>query len=152
MEEIKKKLLEHDIRFDAHDARFDAHDARFDAHDARFDAHDKRFDAHDKRFDEHDARFDAIDKRFDSIDGQIDFLAQKMIEHDEDIKEIKATMATKQDLAKLKSEILEPLDEMITLMKKRDEEMTMQAHGIQRLNDRDDKIDARITSLHPLAV
>ncbi|EKD47104.1 MAG: hypothetical protein ACD_66C00219G0001, partial [uncultured bacterium] len=24
MEEIKKKLLEHDIRFDAHDARFDA--------------------------------------------------------------------------------------------------------------------------------
>lgn len=140
-----QKLKDHDKRFDAHDARFDSHDARFDDHDKRFDAHDARFDAHDKRFDAHDARFDALD-------SQINFLAQKMIEHDEDIKEIKATMATKDDLRQLKSEILEPLDEIMTLLKKHDEEMTMLAHGIQRLDERDNQIDARITSLHPLAI
>lgn len=145
MEKIMKKLEDHDAKFDAHDARFDTIDKRFNDHDARFDAIDKRFSDHDARFDAHDARFDALD-------SQVDFLAQKMIEHDEDIKEIKATMATKSDLVQLKSEILEPLDEIMTLLKKHDEEMTMLAHGIQRLDERDNQIDARITSLHPIAI
>ncbi|MBU4315557.1 hypothetical protein KJ673_04120 [Patescibacteria group bacterium] len=145
MEDIMQKLREHNARFDAIDKRFDQHDARFDAHDKRFDEHDARFDAHDKRFD-------TIDLRFDGLETQVDFLAQKMVEHDEDIKEIKETMATKSDLGQLKSEILEPLDEIMTLLKKHDEEMTMLAHGIQRLDDRDNAIEARITSLHPLAI
>jgi len=121
MEDIKKKLIEHDIRFDAHDARFDAHDKRFDAHD----------------------------KRFDSIDEQIDFLARKMIEHDEDIKDIKSDLSeTKQNVGK----ILHSMDDLTTYMKKHDEEITMHSHATQRLHDRDEEINTRITSLHPKAI
>ena len=107
-------------------------------HDAKFLEHDKRFDAHDKRFDEHDRRFDEIDKRFDQIDEQIDFLAKKVIEHDEKFDAlIKITQKTENNVLK----IMGTLDYLVKLGAKNDQEMTMMSHGMFRMNDRIDVLE-----------
>ena len=99
-------------------------DKRFDEVDKRFDEEDKskRFDEVDKRFDEVDKRFDEVDKRFDEVDSRLDrlemkqdgsrieltgaqetinFLANKVNQHDRKIRELLNRQSTQNPLFSL---------------------------------------------------
>jgi len=102
---------------------------KLELHDKRFDKIDARLDAHDKRFDEHDKRFDKIDKRFDEIDARFDNLAIKVTQNSFDIQYLKENMATKKDIA----DIHDTLDKLLSLMLKRDQEVTFMGERIKRI-------------------
>ena len=59
-------------RIDEVDRKLHEHDARFDGITAKLVEHDARLDAVDAKLLEHDARFDAVDARFDVVEGKLD--------------------------------------------------------------------------------
>ena len=122
------------------------HDKLFKQADKRFDQIDKRFDEHDKRFDEHDKRFDQIDKRFDHLDEQIDFLAKKVLNHDERLERIEDNMATKDDLREMSI----TLDKLVGLAVKKDQELTLIAHGMRKIEDKMEEYDMDLKLIKPI--
>ncbi len=71
------------------------------------------------------------DKRFDQIDGQIDFLAKKVLEHDERLDKILDNMATKDDVSK----ITNTLDKIVKLYETKDQEITLISCGLRDVED-----------------
>ena len=90
-------------------------------HDKRFDAHDKRFDAIDRRFDTHDKKFEGIDKRFDGQDNRLD-------EHGKQIETLQSS------LDEFKKQSLKSQDEMLTILRRLDEERVTADSWLERLD------------------
>lgn len=86
-------------------------------HDKRFDAIDMRFDEHDKRFDEHDKRFDAIDARIDNLTAAC---ADEFAAVHEELREIKETMATKNDLFLMETRLTDMIKDVLAEFKNHD--------------------------------
>jgi len=91
----------------------------------------KKLEEHDKRFSDHDKRFDDHDKRFDQIDSQIDFIAKKVLEHDERLDWIKENMATRADIG----QITNTLDRIVKLAETKDQELTLIARGLRDVEE-----------------
>jgi len=87
--------------------------------------HDKRFDKIDKRFTAVDARFDKIDKRFTAVDARFDKVEDSIHE--------------------FRREYLTGYEEMITILKRLDEERVFTVERVNRLETRVDQHDEEIT-------
>lgn len=98
--------------------------------------HDKRFDQVDERLDKVDRRLDKVDGRLDLLDKQVDAIAHTVVDHTERLDRIEEKMATKDDMAKIST----ALDTLVSLAKKKDQELTMMSHGIMRISDEVEKI------------
>lgn len=110
--------------------------------------HDKLFVAIDKRFEAVDRRFEAIDKRFDQVDKQIDLLARTVADHTDRFDRIEVKLedvATKEDISK----VMNTLDKIVGLYEKKDQELTMQAHNVKRLDDRVETLEKDVRRMKP---
>ncbi|OGH64102.1 MAG: hypothetical protein A2821_02315 [Candidatus Magasanikbacteria bacterium RIFCSPHIGHO2_01_FULL_41_23] len=83
------------------------------------------------------------DKRFDQIDGQIDFLAIKVLEHDDRLQRIEENMATKADLRT----ISDTLDKLVGLALKKDQEVTFLTHSVKGLWNKFEEYDLDIKQM-----
>lgn len=104
--------------------------------------HDKRFDHVDKRLDQVDKRLDRVDKRFDQQERQIDLLAHSVLSHTERLDRIEENMVTKTD----HQEVMNTLDEILKITKKKDEELTALTHNLRRTDDKVEKHDKDINN------
>lgn len=82
-------------------------------HDQRFDSMDQRFDSVDKRLDSMDQRFDSVDRRLDSMDRRFD--------------------KSESDFTEFKHQTLSIQDEMLTILRRLDEERVFTSAWIQRI-------------------
>src|SRR3989338_1707428 len=69
-----------------------------------------------------------------------DKIIAKLLEHDEQLREIKETMATKKEL----EVIITTQDQIVTSLKRVEEEQTAVLHLVQRINDRLDQHETKI--------
>lgn len=99
-----------------------------------------------KKLQEHDKQFDRQDRRFDNTDQILDFLAKKSLEHDSNIQWLKEHMATKEDIRGISN----TLDKLVQLHEKKDQELSMVAHGMKRHEDRIEKTENDIRQMKPL--
>jgi hypothetical protein len=74
-----------------------------------------------KKLNEHDEKLDKQGK-------QIDFIAKKVLDHDERFERIEENMATKDDTNK----IMTTLDELVGLRKKTEQELTFMGENVKR--------------------
>ena len=118
-------------------------------HDKKFAEHDKRFSGIDKKLADHDKRFDAVDKRFDKMDDCFDLLARTAAEHTDRLDRLDEklnNMATKDDI----SRVIDTLDAVVRYYKKKDEELAAQALNTRRLTDKVKEHDRDIRQMKPL--
>ena len=107
-----------------------------------------------QKLKDHDKRFDDHDKRFDQLDKQVDFLAHTVAEHTEQLDTIARTVAdhterldriedkldgtaTKSDISK----VMDTLDTLVVLAKKKDQELTVLGHNLKKVTDRVDLLE-----------
>ena len=75
-----------------------------------------------------------------------DKIIQMLLKHDEDIKYIIENMSTKEDVSKM----MMVLDEIAQLSKKKDQEITMLAHGFTRHGRILEEHEKTIAQIKPL--
>ncbi|MFN0117680.1 MAG: hypothetical protein ACKVQC_05225 [Elusimicrobiota bacterium] len=80
-------------------------DQRFEQVDQRFDQMDGRLDRMDQRFDKMDQRFEGLDQKFEGLDQKVNRIAFALVKTQEDVKEIRETMATKNDIQKILDQV-----------------------------------------------
>lgn len=122
------------------------HTKILESHTKKLEDHDERFDRIFKKLDEHDKRFDRIFKKLDNHDKTFDRIINKLLKHDDDIADIRKNMATKTDIR----QIMNTLDTLVGLYKKKDLELTMITHGTRRLDDRVVILEKDMTRVKPL--
>jgi len=76
---------------------------------------------HDKRFDAHDKKFEKIDKRFDGVDKTLD-------EHGKQIQTLQSS------IKEFKRQSLKGQDEMLTILRRLDEERVTSDSWLERLD------------------
>jgi predicted nuclease with TOPRIM domain len=111
-------------------ARFDRIDTKFDQIDNKFDQIDGKFDRIDRRFDEHDSKFEAFTSRFDKL---LVFLTEQF----KDIRSDMSGLATKTELADVKSELkgdIQEVKEIVQRLDRRtDEDMRATIKDVQKI-------------------
>ncbi len=88
------------------------------------------------------------DSRFDQLDKQVDLLARTAVAHTERLDRIEDKldgMVTKGDNQK----VMNTLDEILKLAKKKDEELTVLVHNLKRMDDKVEKHDKDIKQMKP---
>lgn len=75
-----------------------------------------------------------------------DKIIQMLLKHDDDIKYIMENMSTKEDVSKM----MKILDEIAQLSKKKDQELTMMAHGFARHGETIERHEMDIKQIKPL--
>ena len=75
-----------------------------------------------------------------------DKIIQMLLKHDVDIKYIMENMSTKDDVSKM----MKILDEIVKLSKKKDQELTMLAHGFTRHGRMLEEHEKNIGQMKPL--
>jgi chromosome segregation ATPase len=142
-DKIFHKLEQHDAQFVKIDERFcvitdklSEHDAQFVKIDEHFDAVDKQFVKIDKRFAAVDAHFEAvgaqfakIDDHFEVVDDRLDKITDTLLDHSGQFKVLAG------DINHFKQEILQGQDNIITILKRLDEDRVFTAQGLRRLDD-----------------
>lgn len=93
--------------------------------------HDKRFVFIDKRFDSVDKRLDKVDQHLAQHDQQLETIAITVVDIQEQVNDIKETMATKTDIAKISN----TLDVIVGLHKKTDQELTFMGERVRRVEE-----------------
>lgn len=96
----------------------------------------KKLKEHDKLFAKIDKRFDNFDKRFEQVDKRFDKLTDHVLSNTRRLDGIEEKMATKDDINKISN----TLDDLVGLMKKRDEEMTFMSDRVTRVEGDVEKI------------
>jgi len=86
-----------------------------------------------------------IQNTIKSHEDQIDFIARKMIEHDEQFSAIKEEMVTKNDLRN----ISKTLDKLVGLVETQNQEIVMISHGMKRHEESIEKIEEDIRQIKP---
>ncbi len=109
-DEIMKKLTEHDDQLDTIAQTVAEHTNVLQQHTDILKQHTDTLQQHTERFD-----------RIDKI----------LVDHSEQLSEIKETMATKQDL----SIISNTLDELVGLARKKDQELTFMSDRVSRIEE-----------------
>ena len=111
----------------------DVHTKTLNRHTKILDEHSKILTQHSKTLNEHSKILNGHNKILNEHTEQIDFIANKVAEHDTDIQEIKIYLkeevATKKDLER----IYTSLDEILSHVKKNDQEITFMGNRITRL-------------------
>jgi len=122
------------------------HDQRFDKVEQRFDKIDQRFDFIDKRLDSHDQRFDKVEQHLARHDQQLETIAITVVDIQKQVNDIKETMATKTDIAKISN----TLDVLVGLHKKTDQELTFMGVRVKRIEEKTEKNTKDIQKIKPL--
>jgi len=99
-----------------------------------------------KKLHEHDQRFDEHDKRFDQLDDRVDFIARKVLEHDDRLDRIEENMATKADIDRL----MNTLDTLVGLFTKTDQELIFMGERVKRVEEKTEKNTKDISQIQPL--
>lgn len=124
MDEVIKKLTEHD-------GQLDSIAQTVLAHTEILQQHSKTLDQHTEILQQHTERLDSIDEHLGRIDVHL-------VRSDERLDRIEENMATKDDLAKIST----TLDELVGLARKKDEELVFMSARLDRSEDDVEKIKA----------
>lgn len=108
-------------------------------------AHDEQLDFIAKKVTDHEEQLDLIAKKTFEHDEQINRIATKVVERDEQFRSIKETMATKDDIRGITT----TLDTIVGLIQKKDQELVMMSHGIQRHEGRIEKLETDMVQVKP---
>ncbi|MBI2645059.1 hypothetical protein HYW94_02700 [Candidatus Uhrbacteria bacterium] len=98
-------------------------------HDAKFVQIDERFDRVDAKFVQIDERFDRVDAKFVQIDERLDKLTSVVIEHGERLDQT----VTKTEFEAFRKEQMNANDQMITILKRLDEERFATIEWLRRV-------------------
>ncbi len=128
------------------DKKLDRIDQKFEQVDKRFDQVDKRFEQIDKRFEQIDERFDQVDKKFAEHEDRFDLIARTLVEHSGRLEWLEENVVTKKD----HQEVINTLDTIVGMMKKRDEETTMAIHALQRHEEEIGGLQTDMSQVKPL--
>jgi len=109
----------------------------------RFDKIDKRFEQVDKRFEQVDKRFEQVDKRFDEVKDIMSNMAIKIIDNIEDLKTLKETVATKDDIR----QIMTAIDSFGSQTKDHERTAEINTHRIKELEPKVENHEKRIGKL-----
>ena len=112
----------------------------------KLEKHDKKFDSMDNRLDTMDNRLDTMDNRLDSMDNRLDTVAITVVNIQEQVNDIKETMATKSDIANISN----TLDVLVGLHKKTDQELTFMGARVKRVEEKTEKNTKDIQKIKPL--
>lgn len=116
-----------------------------ESHGEELRSHGEQLRSHGEQLAAHTKEFQSIHKTLQSHEKQLDFLALKVVEHDERFDRIEERMATKDDVRM----IMSSLDEVLVQMKKRDQEMAMFWHAFRRHEDRIEIVECDIKKIKP---
>lgn len=108
---------------------FIKHDKRFLDHNGKFKTIDQVLDEHTKQLAKHDKRFEKLHENTNKSEKRFDRLVLMVLKNQEDIKEIRQTMATKKDIRGIHT----VLDEILGYVKKHDQELVFMGRRIRRL-------------------
>jgi hypothetical protein len=127
-------------KLDEHGKKLEQHDQQFVKIDGHFEAIDKKLEQHDQQFAKIDEHFVAVDKHLEHHDKQFEAIVGKLIEHDEKLD----NMVTKQEFHELREEILQGQDEIITIVKRLDQERVSTIGRIDRIEDRVEQTEKEV--------
>ena len=91
---------------------------------------------------------DNIDRysyKIDEMSKKINWIFNKLLDHDERLISIEQNMATKDDLRG----ISDTLDKLVGLFEKKDQETTMISHGMKRHEKRIEKLETDVEVMKP---
>ena len=115
---IARTVLENSQQLDKHTGQLDKHTQQLDKHTQQLDKHTELLDKHTQQLDK--IIFTVVDHT-----GRLDRIEERL-----------QTVVTRKD----HQEVMNALDTVIKLAKKKDEELTMMSHGNQRLRRDIEKI------------
>ncbi len=119
---------------------------KLENHDKKFDSIDKRFDFIDKRLDSHDQKFDKVEQHLARHDQQLETIALTVVDTKEQVNDIKETMTTKTDIAKISN----TLDVLVGLHKKTYQELTFMGERVRRVEENTQINTEDIRKIKPL--
>lgn len=106
---------------------------KFEKIDQKLEQHDVQFLGINKKLEEHDRRFDKMDQQFGEIREQLTF-------HDEQFVFIHENMITQDqfttEIRKLRDDIQTGFDQVVTMLKRLDEERIFMIARLDRLENR----------------
>ncbi len=102
---------------------------KLNQHDLLFVKLDRRFEQVDKRFEQVDKRFEGIDKRLDVHELRLDRITDKLLEHDNRFDGLERYMAGEF------SKVNETLEEIVTIVKRLDQERIFTTQWVKRIDD-----------------
>jgi len=115
--------------------------------------HDDRFDEIKKRLDGHDDQLETIaltvadnKERLDRVEHTTGKVAERLVGMESRLERVEQNMVTKQD----HNEMMNTLDEIVKLVRKKDEETTFMSAHVKRVEEKTDKNTADIQKIKPL--
>ena len=108
-----------------------------------FDEVHTKLEEHGIRFDKIDKRFEQVDKRFDEVKDVISSMATKIIDNIEDLKTMKETVATKDDIQR----IISSIDSLGSQTKDHERTAEINTHRIKELEPKVEDHEKRIGKL-----
>ena len=118
-------------KFELVDEKFEVMNNRFDVVDKKFEKIDKRFDEADKKFEGVSNRLDGHNKRFDVADKKFEKIMIKLLDHDDQLQDLRENMFTKQDARQL----FDILDKHTSILMRLDQERIFTNVAIKRLEE-----------------
>jgi len=112
----------------------------------KLEKYDQQLENIAKTVTDNQEKLENHDKRFDSMDNRLDTVAIKVVDIQEQVNDIKKTMATKQDI----SNISNTLDVIVGLVKKTDEEQIFMGVRVKRIEGETEKNTKDIQKIKPL--
>jgi chromosome segregation ATPase len=109
--------------------KLENHDEMFVKITNKLEDHDEIFIKINNKLENHDDKFDKIDKRFDKLENSVDLLAHKVVDIDSEVKNMKETMATKEDINKL----ADTLDYIVGKLDKNEQENVFGGNRVSRV-------------------
>jgi len=89
---------------------------------------------------------DEIKQILKSHGKQLDLIAEKIVDHDEQLQWIKENMATRADI----SNMTDTLDKLVKLSEKKDQELTFITHDMKKFDDRLEKVEHDVRKMKPV--
>ncbi len=119
----------------------------------RVDKVEKRLDRVEKRLDGVERRLDRVEKRLDGVEKRLDKVVVKIIDYiDLRIEEVKQSLtgeinSLRKDFEDFKNNVYDKLDWLISQYKKLDEERDVIIYRQEKINERLDDHEVRISRL-----
>lgn len=119
---------------------------KLEEHDKKFEQIDQRFEQVGKRFDQVDSQIDLVAQKVLEHDERLDRITSVVVEHTERLDRIERNMATKDDI----NNITNTLDKLVKLTERKDQELTVVAHDMKNFDNRITAVEQDVKIMKPL--
>ncbi len=97
------------------------------------------FNKVNRRFDGVESRLDGVESRLDGVESRLDGVESRLGKVESELKEVKGEV---KEMKENSSALFAKLDDLISLYKKHDQELTVLSAQVRHLEERIDKLEA----------